>query len=386
MPRNDTERIFLSPPWMTGDEERMVAEAFASRYIAPCGPMVDRFERVFAQTVEQPFATAVSSGTAALALLFRDLGVGKGDTVFCSDLTFVSSVGPAWHMGAEPVFIDCDRETWTMDPGLLEEALEDAARAVRLPKAVVAVDLYGQCCDYDRLETLCARYGVPLVIDAAEALGARYKGRSSGTAGYAAVFSFNGNKIITTSGGGMVVSADAGVVDRARKRSQQSREPAAWYEHREVGFNYRMSNLLAAVGLGQLMHLPEILERKRKIFETYRERIPAKSGVSFMPRADYGEPSRWLTVALLPDADAGVSPGVPSERVLSAIRALDAANIESRPLWKPMHLQPVFSRCRCYGGGVGEELFASGICLPSGAALRREDIERVGDLLAEASV
>ena len=370
------ERIFLSPPWMTGDEERMVAEAFASRYIAPCGPMVDRFEQVFAQTVGQPCAAAVASGTAALTLLFRDLGMKKGDIVFCSDLTFISSIGPAWHMGAEPVFIDCDRETWTMDSGLLEEALRDAARANRLPKAVVAVDLYGQCCDYDRLEAVCARYAVPLVIDAAEALGARYKERPSGTAGYAAIFSFNGNKIITTSGGGMVVSADAGVVSRARKRSQQSREPVVWYEHEEVGFNYRMSNLLAAVGLGQLRHLPEILERKRKIFDTYREMIPSGSGVSFMPCAAYGEPSRWLTVALLPEADAREA-GRPSERVLSAIRTLDAANIESRPLWKPMHLQPVFSGCRCYGGGVGEELFAAGICLPSGAALCREDIERV---------
>ena len=375
-----SERIFLSPPWMTGDEERMVAEAFASRYIAPCGPMGDRFERVFAETGRQPCAAAVASGTAALALLFRDLGVEKGDTVFCSDLTFISSVGPACHMGAEPVFIDSGLETWTMDPGLLEEALRDAARASRLPKAVVAVDLYGQCCDYDRLAPLCARYGVPLVIDAAEALGARYKGRPAGTAGYAAVFSFNGNKIVTTSGGGMVVSADAGVVARARKRSQQSREPEAWYEHREVGFNYRMSNLLAAVGLGQLLHLPEILERKRRIFETYLERMPAETGVTFMPAASYGEPSRWLTVALLPDAAAG-EPGRPSRRVLDAVRTLDEAGIEARPVWKPMHLQPVFSGCRCYGGGVGEKLFSSGICLPSGTALRREDVERISDLL-----
>ena len=371
-----SERIFLAPPWMTGDEERMVAEAFASRYIAPCGPMVDRFEEEFARTVQQPHAAAVASGTAALALLFRELGIAKGDVVFCSDLTFVSSIGPAWHMGAEPVFLDCDRETWTMDPDLLEEALTDAARANRLPKAVVAVDLYGQCCDYDRLEALCARYGVPLVIDAAEALGARYKGRPAGTAGTAAVFSFNGNKIITTSGGGMVVSRDPGVVERARKRSQQSREPVPWYEHLEIGFNYRMSNLLAAVGLGQLQHLSEILERKKRIFETYRELLPAETGVSLMPAAPYGEPSRWLTVALLP-LGGTTDAGKPSDCVLSLLRAFESENIEARPLWKPMHLQPVFRGCRCYGGSVGENLFADGICLPSGAALRREQIERI---------
>jgi len=260
------KRIFLSPPWMGGGERALVDEAFASNYIAPCGPMVERFERAFSEAVGVPQVCAVSSGTAALELLFHELGVARGDRVFCSDLTFISSIAPAAHRGAEPVFIDCDESTWTMDPDLLAEALAEAARAGRLPKAVVAVDLYGQCCDYARVEAACARYEVPLIIDAAESLGAVYGSskvlkcgsskvlecgsskvlecgsskvdddfRTAGQTGWAAVYSFNGNKIITTSGGGMVASRAEGVVARARKRSQQAREPAVWYEHEELG-------------------------------------------------------------------------------------------------------------------------------------------------------
>lgn len=367
-------RIFLSPPWMSGDELPLVHEAFDSNYIAPCGPMVDRFERAFSARVQVPHAAALASGTAALDLLFHELGVTRGDFVFCSDLTFISSIGPAFHRGARPVFLDCDEATWTMNPDLLEEALADANRQNRLPKAVVAVDLYGQCCDYDRLERICETYQVPLIVDAAEALGARYGTRSAGDAGMAAVYSFNGNKIITTSGGGMLCSRDRGIVERARKRSQQSRESVSWYEHLEVGYNYRMSNIVAAIGVGQLAHLDEILQRKREIESWYREGLSEE--FAFMPEAPYGTGNRWLTVVQFPEEDANKEVR-PSATVERARQKLEQENIESRPVWKPMHLQPVFQGCQCYGGRVSERLFTNGLCLPSGVSLTRPDVERV---------
>lgn len=404
------KRIFLSPPWMCGNERLRVDEAFASNYIAPCGPMVERFEREFAAAVGMPHACAVSSGTAALDLLFHELGVARGERVFCSDLTFVSSIASAVHRGAEPVFIDCDASTWTMDPDLLAEALADGAKAGRLPKAVVAVDLYGQCCDYERIEPLCERYGVPLIIDAAEALGAVYgtknlaagsaqrcggRIRHAGDAGWAAVYSFNGNKIITTSGGGMLTSREAGVVARARKRSQQSRESVAWYEHEELGYNYRMSNIVAAIGVGQLESLPRIVEKKRQIFDWYRHALSGAAEVGFMPEASYGRCTRWLTVleigtggltcgrsddrtrAASESSDA--CGGRPSGAVMGVVGALERENIESRPVWKPMHLQPVFQDARVYGGKVSERVFLNGVCLPSGAGLEKEDVERVSE-------
>ena len=409
-----SKRIFLSPPWMGGDERALVDEAFESGYIAPCGPMVNRFEREFAEAVGALHACALASGTAALDLLFHELGVGCGDRVFCSDLTFVSSIASAVQRGAEPVFIDCDEATWTMDPDLLEEALAQAAAESRLPKAVVAVDLYGQCCDYDRIGAACQRYGVPLIIDAAEALGASYcdhpvvamgrvktgagQWRSAGDAGWAVVYSFNGNKIITTSGGGMLVSNDAGVVERARKRAQQAREAVAWYEHCELGYNYRMSNIVAAIGVGQLAYLERIIRKKRQIFEWYQERLDG-AGIAFMPEAAYGQCTRWLTVGELlrpPSGRSGESKngrppsgrsggskngygtdGRPGAGVMRIIEALEQENIEARPVWKPMHLQPVFQGAQVFGGSVGERLFANGICLPSGAGLEEADVARV---------
>lgn len=390
------KRIFLSPPWMTGNERAFVEEAFASGYIAPCGPMVDRFERELAAATGLTHTCAVSSGTAALDLLFHELDVRAGDRVFCSDLTFVSSIAPAVHRGAQPVFIDCDESTWTMDPELLQEALADAAKEGHLPKAVVAVDLYGQCCDYDRLEAACERYGVPLLIDAAEALGADYRGhkvaaresikRAAGNAGWAAVYSFNGNKIITTSGGGAVASHDEGVVERARKRAQQSREPVAWYEHEALGYNYRMSNIVAAVGVGQLQNLDQIIEKKRQIFGWYQDRLEEIEGLRFMPEAAYGQCTRWLTVVLLRPLSGrnGECKNEPVEGVLRLIEALGRENIESRPVWKPMHLQPVFRNEKVYGGRIGERFFAKGLCLPSGAGLSESDVARVCDCFLKA--
>jgi len=422
-----SKRIFLSPPWLGGQERARVEEAFASGYLAPCGPMVERLEREFAKTVGVPHACAVSSGTAALELLFHELGVARGDRVFCSDLTFVSSISAAVRRGAEAVFIDSDEATWTMDPDLLAEALAQAAAEGRLPKAVVAVDLYGQCCDYGRIGAVCERYEVPLIIDAAEALGACYcdhpvvagtqnaegekgrtlnvQGRTAGQAGWAAVYSFNGNKIITTSGGGMIVSRDAGVIERARKRSQQAREPVVWYEHDELGYNFRMSNILAAIGVGQLEVLDQILARKQRIFEWYREVLEGRVACRFMPEAAYGRCTRWLTVIelLRPPSGRngegkrewqppsgrngeGKNGHGPGEQVLRVIAALERENIEARPVWKPMHLQPVFRGVRIYGGAVSERLFADGLCLPSGSGLERAEVIRIGEVIGNCLI
>jgi len=372
---NVNRRIFLSPPWMGGDEREMVEAAFASNYIAPCGPMVDRFEEAFAQSAGLPYACALSSCSAALDLLFHELNIQKGDRVFCSDLTFVASIASAVRRGAEPVFIDCDETSWTMNPDLLGEALSDAKRDNKLPKAVVAVDLYGQCCDYDRIEALCKTYGVPLIIDAAEAVGATYRQRPAGNAGWASVYSFNGNKIITTSGGGMLASREQGIVARAKKRAQQSREAKVWYEHEELGYNYRMSNIVAAIGIGQLQILPEIIRRKRQIFQWYRERLQSLPGISFMPEAAYGEPTRWLTVIQLGGAWRPRHADEPSPHVTGIIQALEKADIESRPVWKPMHLQPVFRDAAVYGGAASARLFQTGLCLPSGAGLTQNDVD-----------
>jgi dTDP-4-amino-4,6-dideoxygalactose transaminase len=355
---------------MGGGEEERVREAFASNYIAPTGPMVDRFEAHFSAVVGIPHVCALSSATAGLDLLFRELGIQRGDTVICSDLTFVASIAPAVHAGAEPVFIDCDEATWTMNADLLAEALQVAERMDARPKAVVAVDLYGQCCDYDRIEALCAHHGVPLIVDAAEALGARYDSRAAGDAGWASVYSFNGNKIITTSGGGMLASRDPAVIARARKRSQQSREAAVWYEHRELGYNYRLSNICAAIGVGQLAHLAAIVARKRAIAAGYQERLRDVDAISWMPEAPYGESNRWLSILQLDPERTVVTP----EQVRLA---LEAENIESRPVWKPMHAQPVFDGARCHGGAVSERLFRQGLCLPSGAGLSDGDLDRV---------
>lgn len=371
------KRIFLSPPWMGGDERKLVEAAFDSNYVAPCGPMVDQFEKDFTAFTHQPSACALSSCTAALDLLCRELDIQKGDSLFCSDLTFVASIAPAVHRGATPVFIDSDVQTWNMDPDLLAEALADAKRDNQLPKAVIAVDLYGQCCDYNRIESICASYEVPLIIDSAEALGATYQHRQAGDAGWASVYSFNGNKIITTSGGGMLTSRDVAIVDRARKRSQQSRENHIWYEHGELGYNYRMSNIVAAIGVGQLQILPEIIRRKHQIFGWYCENLKDIFGLTFMPEAAYGKATRWLTVITLNADQATPDAASPSQEVFTVMKALEVANIESRPIWKPMHLQPVFQSAKVYGGAVSKHYFNAGLCLPSGASLTQSDVERI---------
>jgi pyridoxal phosphate-dependent aminotransferase EpsN len=364
------KRILLSPPDVGADERELLISAFDSNWIAPLGPDVDAFEEEFASLVKVGHAAALSSGTAALHLALILLGVERGDEVLVSTLTFAATVNPIVYLGATPVFIDADRETWTMDPDLLREELKACGARGRLPKAVVVVDLYGQCADYDRILAVCAEYGVPVLEDAAEALGASYRGRPAGSFGAAAAFSFNGNKIITTSGGGMLVSHSREITDRARHLAQQARDPAPHYQHSEIGYNYRLSNLLAAVGRGQLRNLPAKLARRRAINERYREAFSRSAGIEFMPEAAYGQGNCWLTcITIEPDAF-----GASREDVRLQLQAND---IESRPLWKPMHIQPVFRHCRVRGGAACEELFQFGLCLPSGSSLTPEEQQRV---------
>lgn len=363
-------RLFLSPPHLGTMEQERVAEAFASNYIAPLGPMVEAFERELAAYIGLPYCLALNSGTAAMHLALRCLGVGPGDTVLASTLTFIGSVTPILFQGATPIFIDADPATWNMDPDKLQESVEACLRKGIKPKAVIPTDLYGQCSDYDRLTAVCDPHGIPLVIDAAEAMGARYKGRHAGASGRAGVYSFNGNKIITTSGGGLLASPDESLITHARKLSQQAREPLPHYEHVEIGYNYRLSNILAAIGRGQLQVLDQRVAARRRIFDYYKMALSDLPGLSFMPEAAYGVANRWLTVISLDPCQSRATPA-------SVRESLEANNIESRPVWKPMHLQPVFSRCACTGGSVAENIFATGLCLPSGSAMTETDLQRV---------
>lgn len=363
-------RVYLSPPHASGRELELVADAIASNWLAPLGPHVDAFERELAGCAEVPHALALSSGTAALHLALIVLGVEPGDEVVCSSLTFAASANAIRYTGASPVFVDCDAGTWTLDPELLDEALTDRRRRGSDARVVLAVDLYGQCCDYTALRDVCDRHGAVLLQDAAESLGATHRGKPAGGQGMLAAFSFNGNKIVTTSGGGMLVSADPDLIAHARKLSTQARDPAPHYEHSELGFNYRLSNVLAALGRAQLEVLPERVEARRQVNARYRELLAGEPGITFMPEAEYGTSNNWLTCILV-DPDAF---GADREAVRAALELLD---IEARPVWKPMHLQPVFANEAVYGGEVSARLFEQGLCLPSGSALAAADQVRV---------
>ncbi|MDQ6859633.1 MAG: aminotransferase class I/II-fold pyridoxal phosphate-dependent enzyme [Verrucomicrobiota bacterium] len=369
-------RVYLSPPHMSGEELTLVEEAFATNWIAPLGPHVDAFEREVAAYVGVSHAAAVSSGTAALHLALRLLALAPGDEVICSTFTFAATANPILYEGARPVFIDSERGSWNMDPALLREELAECARRGRLPRAVIAVDLYGQCADYDSLGESCAEYGVPLIQDSAESLGATYKNQPAGGQGIFGIFSFNGNKIITTSGGGMLVSNDETLIERARFLSTQARDPAPHYQHSSLGFNYRMSNVLAAIGRGQLRALPDRVAARRHNFEMYREKLREVVGIEFMPLAPWGEGNFWLTCITIDPEQFGAT----REDVRLA---LEAHNIESRPLWKPLHLQPVFAGCRVRGGSVSEAAFERGLCLPSGSSLSAADRDRVVEILLD---
>ncbi len=366
-------RIYLSPPDVGDLERSHLLRALDEGWVAPAGPDLAALERDIAAMVGLPAAVALSSGTAALHLALLAVGVQPGDEVLVSTFTFAASVNAIRYCGAEPVFIDSDASSWNMSPQLLRDELDRARRSGRLPAAVVVVDLYGQCADYDALLAPCRVLGIPVVEDAAEALGATYRGRPAGSFGDVGVFSFNGNKIITTSGGGMLVSADEALADRVRYLATQAREPVVHYEHAEVGYNYRLSNLLAALGRGQLERLGSFVARRRAVNARYRELLADVAGCRFMPVPEWSGWNGWLTAVTF---DA---PHLPS----AVQHVLADASIESRPLWKPMHQQPVFRRHRACIDGTSDGLFQHGLCLPSGSSLSDAEVDEIAALVTE---
>ncbi len=370
-------RIFLSAPDIRGREVADVTAALDSGWLAPAGPDLEHFESELSKWADGRPCVALSSGTAALHLALLGVGVQPGDEVICSTLTFAASANAIVHAGANPVFIDSDPSSWNLDPDLLAEELERRAAAGRLPRAVMTVDLYGQCCDYEPILATCARYGVPVIEDAAEALGATYDGRPAGSFGVAAAFSFNGNKIITTSGGGALVSADAALADRTRYLATQARQPAAHYEHTEVGYNYRLSNVLAALGRAQLKDLADRVDRRRAFNQRYRAAMADVAGVTFMPEADRCRSTFWLSCLTIDPAEAGV------DRETVRLR-LEESDIESRPVWKPMHLQPVYDGAPAVLTGVSDRLFELGLCLPSGSGMSDDQFDFVVEHLVAA--
>jgi pyridoxal phosphate-dependent aminotransferase EpsN len=363
-------RIYLSPPDISTRDHAAVDAVLTSNWVAPVGPDLEAFESAVAQLAERQYAVALNSGTAALHLALQLLNVQPGDSVICPTLTFAASANPICYCGADPIFVDSEPRTWNMDPVLLELELGERAASGELPKAVIVVHLYGQCADMDPILAVCERYGIPVVEDAAEALGASYKGRPAGGMGAFSFFSFNGNKIITTSGGGMLLADKGSWIDRARFLATQAREPVAHYEHRELGYNYRLSNVLAGLGLSQLDDLSRRIAAKRAHFEAYRAALGELPGVRFMPIEDPDAANYWLTCMTIDPVDGGSSRD-------AVIVALEAADVEARPLWKPLHMQPVFQDCASIGGECAEGLFATGLCLPSGSALSEADRSKV---------
>jgi pyridoxal phosphate-dependent aminotransferase EpsN len=364
------KRIYLSPPHISEYEYQYVVEAFQSNWIAPIGPHVNGFEKEISEYVNIGGALAVNSGTSAIHLSLRCLGVGPGDKVFCSTLTFVASANPIFYQGAEPVFIDSDSESWNMSPTALQKAFAAALNTGKLPKAVIIVNLYGQSANMEPLINICEYYGVPIIEDAAESLGSTYQGRASGTFGKFGVYSFNGNKIITTSGGGMLVSNDLESLEKARFYATQACDRAQHYQHSQLGYNYRLSNVLAAIGRGQLRVLDDRIRARRAVFDRYYEALSPIEGIRFMKEMPYGRTNRWLTVLLL-------DPHIFGATTLELMTALCDQNIESRLVWKPLHLQPLFAGYSYYTHGetesVSDHLFRNGICLPSSSNLSEEE-------------
>ncbi len=364
------DRVYLSPPVVGVRERQLLLAAFDSYWIAPVGPDVDAFESEMQDYIGLPHAVALSSGTAALHLALQLVGVGPGDEVIVPTFTFIATAAAATYLGARPVFLDSTPASWNLDPVLLEEELRELAATGRRAAAVVAVDLYGQCADYGPIAAICKNYDVPLIEDAAEALGARYGGLLAGSFGAAAIFSFNGNKVITTSGGGMLVTSDGALADKARYLATQARDRTAHYQHAEIGYNYRLSNLLAALGRGQLEGLDRRVERRRAINAAYRRALGSIPGVTFMPQDIAGEPSWWLTCITVDPTLFGAT----AETVRTR---LEERAIEARPTWKPLHLQPAFTGSRTRGGQVAEAIFEQGLCLPSGSGMSEADLSRV---------
>ena len=369
-----SKRIYLSPPHMSGEELKLVMDAFESNWIAPLGPHVDAFEKEVASYIGMKHASALSSGTAAMHLALIMLGVEQGDEVICQSFTFSGSANPIVYQKAVPVFVDSEPQTWNMDPELLEVAIKDRISKGKKPKAVITVHLYGQPAKLDEIMSICQKYEIPLIEDAAEALGSEYKEKKAGSFGDLAILSFNGNKIITTSGGGMLLSNHENYIKEARFLATQARDEAPHYEHSKIGYNYRMSNILAAIGRGQLKYLKQRVAQKRKIFELYKERLGKYVGISFQPELEESVSNKWLTCVVIDTKSTKTN----REEIRNL---LEKNNIESRPLWKPMHLQPVFKDAPDYINGVSEKLFLQGLCLPSGTALQESQVHHICTLI-----
>lgn len=373
------KRIYLASPHMGGMEEVFVKEAFYTNWIAPLGPNVDQFEKEVAKFVGVKTGAALVSGTAALHMALKAIGIKRGDKVFCSSLTFVGSCNPIIYEGGIPVFIDSEPESYNMSPKALEKAFKSCEENEEFPKACIVVNLYGQSADMDKIQALCQKYNVAIIEDAAESLGATYKGKCSGTFGEYGVFSFNGNKIITTSGGGMLVSNNEEMIQKVRFWSTQSKDKARHYEHTELGYNYRMSNVVAGIGRGQLRVLEKRIEKKKEIFETYKEAFKDSDEIEIMPICEYGESNYWLTIITLKE-ECSVKP-------LDIILALEKENIESRLIWKPMNMQPYYKKYEFYSHNeegeisIGEDIFNRGICLPSDTKMSKEEQERVIEII-----
>ena len=371
MSNTPNKKIYLSPPHLNGEEIDFIKDAIDSNWIAPLGPHVDAFESEVADYVGVKQAAALSSGTAGLHLALEMLGVQKGDHVFCSDLTFVASANAIRYLNAIPVFIDAEPTSWNMSPSALEKAFESIS-----PKAVIVTDIYGQSADYKSIAEICNKHQTPIIEDAAESLGAEYNRKKCGSFGEMAILSFNGNKIITTSGGGMLLSDRSEFVLKAKKLSTQSREEALHYEHTQVGYNYRLSNILAALGRAQLKSLDQYVEKRREIFNYYYNNLNNIDGIRFMPEIENGKSTRWLSVVLMENIN--------HDKIEDIIRSFSEENIEVRPIWKPMHLQPAFEGAAFYYNGqkpVSASLFEHGLCLPSGSDLSKNDLNRIIKLL-----
>lgn len=379
-----SKKIYLSPPHLSGNERDFVAQAFDSNWIAPVGPQIDLLEEEFAAHVGVEAAAAVSSGTSALHLALRVLGVSNSDRVFCSNFTFIASANPILYQGAVPVLIDSESDSWNMSPNLLREALEEHNKNGTLPKAIIVVGLYGQTANMRAICDLAKKFGVPVIEDAAECLGGKFEGNPSGSIADLSAFSFNGNKIITGSGGGMLVSNDVDLITKAKKLATQAREPVLHYEHVELGYNYRMSNIVAAICRGQLQLLNERVIRRRSIFYEYVERLHSLPGIGWMPEPIWSKSSRWLSCFTV---EREIWPEFQPAALVSY---LESRSIEARPLWKPLHMQPVLAGCELYfdqnnaeSRALSEDLFSRGVCLPSGSSMSRDDVMRVSACVAD---
>ena len=361
------KRIFLSAPHMSGNELKYIEEVFESNYIAPLGEYVNKFEESIKNYTGAKNALAVTSGTAAIHLALRVLGVGKDDDVLASTFTFIGSVNSIIYQGANPIFIDSDKETWNLSPKLLNKYLLDCEKK---PKALIVTHLYGQCAEIEKIAEICRLHGVYLIEDAAESLGATFKGKHTGTFGDFGIYSFNGNKILTTSGGGVLISQNEEWIEKAKFYSTQAREPFIHYEHFEYGYNYRMSNVLAAIGVGQMEVIEDRVAKKREIFEWYKEFLADEDEIEFMPELEGSRGNRWLTAMIFQNTD-----------YRSVIRALEEISVESRPLWKPMHMQPLFKDAKSLVDGTSEELFNKGLCVASSTTMTKDDVKMVCEVI-----